>query len=150
MVRKKTVTVLGRRQMTPGTHHKDPSNSLLPIQLSDPWYEVIHPLLSIFSKPKDFAFMTTLWSGFNNKMENRSFTHSLTETWWLYCTSMGHESCEPEPIQAEPLFDLAQSLVVKAQPRQLKQPWSIYNKPKHLNHQIIICSWKVLLHFKVF
>lgn len=133
-----------------GTQRKDPSNSLLPIQLSDPWYEVIHPLVSTFSKPKDFAFMTTLWSSFNNKMENQSFPDSLTETWWLCCTSMGHESCEPEPIQAEPLFDPAQSLVVKAQPRQLKHPWSIYSKPKHLNHQTKIYSWKVLLHFKVF
>lgn len=148
MVRNKTVTVLGRRQMTPG--YPPQGSQQFPSANTALW-----PLIWSHT-PSSFHFFQT--QGFcihdycvvrlQQQMENRSFMHSLTETWWLYCTSMGHESCEPE--QAEPLFDLAQSLVVKAQPRQLKQPWSIYNKPTHLNHQTIICSWKVLLHFKVF
>lgn len=74
------------------------------------------------------GLMAALLPSFNKKTENQYFSASIMKPVGYAASLMWHEICELETIQDELFFDAAQTLFVKAQSRQLKQPKSMYKK----------------------
>lgn len=101
-----------------GTQHKDPSTSPVQTQLSSPMLPSHTPFCVPFLRTQGICIHD--YSAAQLQQKNQSQPCAAC---WLCCISMWHENFELELIQAKPLFGPPQSLLVKAQSKQLKQPW---------------------------